>query len=412
MGGVIMAENHTGALRYEDMEQIIRENNKNVQSGTTTILAAKARTGSLLRSFSPLITASLGSEGFYNNGLQESRVQPIGSVDISMNLSRGGQDRQEELIRQAQASLTEANAQKTYTLAVMAAQLLYWDMSYLDEVIRNAQAILKYNVKSYSSAQRRLSRGLLTQSDLLGFEIYKGQLEEAIESAEHEKKILMIKLQTILGVSAPITLQISSLPHTHDETLILMPLSVSGLSTIQELNINKSILKLQQEKLMGKNRPSIDVFAGYTLYTEAERPFSNWIDRAELAAGIRAQFLIYDGNQSQSEMSGYSLQLQSASEFLSYKTQQMAAELKVRQEEMIHLHELFHLSESRFLQTQKFMGQIFEDYDRGVKDSSDVLTAIQLYQHVLEAYAVQRRDYQKIKSELLGLIATNVVEKK
>ena len=72
---------------------------------------------------------------------------------------------------------------------------------------------------------------------------------------------------------------------------------------------------------------------------------------------------------------------------------------------MIYLHELFHRSEDRLSQAEKFLNHIFEDYDRGVKDSTDVLTALQLYQTVQESYVNQKKTYQKVKCALWAMLS-------
>jgi outer membrane protein TolC len=408
LGGVLRAEDTTISLRYDQLNDFIREKNEYVQSSALSIASAKERTHFFQRSFSPQLSASLGSDAFYNQGMEDARFQPVANIGLSLNLSRGGQDKQEEAIRKAEVGLAEAQRDRIYATELAIAQGLYWDIAHADEMIRNARDILVFNSKNYASAKRRFNRGLLTPSDLQGFDIYKGQLQETIESFEHEKKILVIKLKGVLGLSEHITLVIPPqiLPHTHDDPLLKEVLSAQFTPEIRELRLNESVLVFQRNKLLGKTAPSIDLFGAYTLYTEEDRPFSNVMDRAEVAAGIRAHFLIFDGNQTRAEIESSALKLKAHSRFSTYKNHLMTSDLKVYQEELIHLHELLHHSEDRLTQTKRFLENVTEEYDRGVKNSTDVLTTIQLYEDVQEKYLTQKKDYQKTKSALLALLGS------
>jgi outer membrane protein TolC len=403
-GGVLTAD--TMSLTYEDLGSLIRAKNGSIQSSLTAIDHAKIRTDFLKRSFSPQLSAMIGSEGFYNKGIGESRVQPLGSLYMSVNIFRGGQDQQEESIRQNQVVLSEVQLKKAVALELMTAQWLYWELAYLDEVIRNEKDILSHNAKSYDSARLRFKRGLLPQSDVMGFLLYKGMLDEAIESAEHEKKIVMLHLLAILGLPDTTVVQFTTtLPHHHDDTLIMDKISIETIPELQELQLTTKMAELQKSKLASKKKPSVDVFGSYTLYPESERTYPNLEDRAETVVGVRAQFLILDAKLTQNEMKALDLKLKSQAELIAYKQRVVASEIKGFQEELIHLHELIHRSESRVSQAKEFLNQIFLDYDHGIKDSTAVISAIQQYQDIQEAYATQRKDYHQVKSKILSLLA-------
>ncbi len=267
IGGVVQSEENTFSLGYDQLDQLIREKNGSVQSSIQLLDASRVRTDSFKRSFLPQISASLGSEVFYNGGMNQARLQPVDSLDLLMNLSRGGQDEQEEAIRQAQVGLALVQSHKVYATELMHAQQLYWDIVFSDEMISRTQDSLKQNAKSYDATKRRFQRGLLTQSDLMAFEIYKSRLEEAVESLNHEKKILVMKLQALLGLPETTVLFLTqqSLLHEHREDFLKEVLASDQAYEIQELIINEQILGFQIAKMTGKNKPSIDLFSTYTL---------------------------------------------------------------------------------------------------------------------------------------------------
>ncbi len=282
-------------------------------------------------------------------------------------------------------------------------QSLYWEVVYTDEMVRNLKALRTLISKSHESAKRRYQRGLLPQSDLMGFEIYRSQLDETIESILHEKHILMIKLKAALGVSesSSITLADTTLPHSHD-ALLKTVLHPNQTAEMKSLGLIKEISNAQISQLTAKGGASIDAFGAYRVHTEAERSFSNWRDRIDTGVGIRATFLLYDGGRLQSDIESATLALQSLSIKADYKSQLLEAELKASQEELVHLHELFHRSEMRLTQVKQFLQTLMQEYDRGVKDSTDMVTAMQLYESVNGNYVSQKKEYQLTKAGLLA----------
>ncbi len=403
MGGVILAEPAPLSLSYDDLAPIISQKNTLIKSELHLIESEKAKTGHLKRSLLPRLSASAGTIGFYNGGIDDTKIQPIGSVDAVINLSRGGQDHTEDKIRNAQVDLTQALLQKTMASELNDAQKLYWDIVFTEEMNRSIEEVLTQTKRNFEATKRRFNRGLLTQSDLLAFTIYQNKLEEDIESNHHEKKILLIKLKAILGLSDTdlVDVTLEMIPHL-DDSVLTEAFSASQSIEMKEWEMHQKMEALQRQKLSQKNRPTIDIFGNYILYTETEREYADLADRGEIAAGIRAQFIFFDANQRRSDLTSATLRSSALTQEIAYKTAHMTSTLQSEQEELIHLHELIHRSEDRIMQSKKLLAAIFQDYDQGVKTSTDVLTTLQSHQDIKTSYIRQKRDYQKTKSELLN----------
>ncbi len=403
LGNGVLAGNATLNLKYDDLGPLILKQNGAVQSAALSISAAQARKDFVKRARGPQLSGTVAGLGFQSGGGDGVRFQPEGSLDFILPISRGVQDDVEEGIRQAQVGLAQVQLTRTVAEELSEAQDLYWELVYSDEMGRNLEETLGQNARSYASAKHRFKRGLLTQTDLLGFEIYKSQLEEGIESLHHEKKILLIRMNAVLGFSDGTVIGVSEklLPHPHDQ-IVKESLSLDRSIEIEELTLGETIVSLQTDKIRGKSHPVIDLFATDALHSELDRSSSNWADRTDVTIGIRGQFLFFDGNQIQSEVQSGLLKSKAHSAELTYRKQRLTAEVKASQEELIHLHELFHHSESRLIQSKKFLQSTLQDYDRGIKDSTDVVTAMQLRQEVQGDYATQKKQYQKIKTALLA----------
>ena len=391
-------------LNDNDLQRMVLSQN-GIQRDTLLVDAAKARTGFLQRSGEPRLSATLGGEGFQSGSTDTLRIQPVGRLDAVMPLYQNGHEAAEENIRKTDLRLSEIQRHQTMATQLATAQQLYWDIVYTDEMVQNLKEIRTHNQENYASAKRRYQRGLLPKSDLLAFEIYQSHLDTDIESLQHEKKIVMITLKAFLGVSESTHIRVADtrLPHSHDG-VATATIQASETTEIAALRVHAEKAAFKRDQSAAKSTPHIDAFGRYALYPE-NGPVATWLDRTEISAGIQAYFSLYDGQERHAQIQADTLKLQAITTDIAYQKRIVAAEIKAAQEELIHLHELFHHSETRLAQAKHFLKTLTQEYDRGVKDATDVLTALQFYEEVQGHYATQKKQYQHGKSALLAKLS-------
>jgi outer membrane protein len=394
------------SVRYEDLPRLLQERNEAVQGSQLLAQSSQARTGYFWRSFLPQTIFYAGGEQF-KTGTYAPTAQPYGGLEVAVNLFRGGRDRQEERIRQSQASIEEASARVTYQKELSEVQTLYWDVLYTKELLEHLRQAMKLKDNGFQAANRRFRRGLVTRTDLLEFEIYGSQLKEGIESLEHENQLNSIRLKAVLGLSEDAILQISAdrIVHDHDETLLRSDLQAEKNPEFLELRENQEIADLQRSRAARWWAPSLDIYGGYLLYTLRDRTFDSIQDRVDIVGGVRLQFNLFDGGQSLADARSWSLQANGLEKAASQRLRHLNGRIKTTQGEMIHLHELLHASEERIRQGLSYLKSTQEEYDRGVKNSPDLLSAIERYISYQAQYVERRRDYQKAKVSLQGLLA-------
>ncbi len=393
------------ALRYTEIETLLRQKNGAVQSSQTSIESANARTGFLARSFLPQVTLSAGGEAFRTAGTLTGS-QPFGSADLTINLFRGGRDANEDDPRRAQAEISKAQATHAFLLELTKAQSYYWDYVYFSELIVCHDEILKVNNKGLESAKRRLARGLLSRTDVVGFELHQGLITEQIETFIHEKKLSEISLKAALGLPETIDLTVDNLriPHDHNDPMLTAELNADRHPELLEIRQNLRIAALQKDKLASTALPVIDLFGTYSLYTWRNRYYADLNDRIDVAGGVRLHTPLFDGFQTSKETDAQTLQVQALSLLASQRKIALSASLRTTQEELRHLDELIHRSIDRLRQTREFLTLVLDDYDRGVKDASDVLNAIETYLNYLKEDASRRQNYQIVRSRLSAFL--------
>lgn len=392
-------------IRYDELPQLIEERNNNVASGRLALDAAQAVTGHLTRSYLPEVGLHVGAEAF-RTGPYSPTTQPLGGVDFSMNLFRGGKDAIEEDVNVTQASVAKVRSRQTFHDELAKAQGLYWEVAYQQEAAEIVTNTLQSNERGYQAANQRYNRGLVTKTDLLEFSIYRGQLQEALESSRHELQLLNISLRSILGLpETAVIFTETRIHHQHDDQLIKKTFKVSDTPGVALLNLNANIADLQTSKAKRWWVPELEIYGTYSLYTLRERFYPNLVDRIDIAVGVRLHIPLFDRFQGSVEVRKNSFLTASAEKQAEQKARTVTAQIQVTQGEMTHLHELIHISEHRISEGQSYLNQTIDEYNRGVKNSPDVLSAIERLQSFRRQYLDRRKDYNRAKVRLMALVA-------
>ncbi|MFN8845464.1 MAG: TolC family protein [Bdellovibrionales bacterium] len=120
------ASNSAGQrIRYDDLKQLVLEKNENVESAKLHMKAQKDRTGRLVRSFLPQISATVGQEQF-KTGSVKTENQEYWRLEASVNLYKGGRDHLEDKIRDSQLTLSQTFLSLEYQKELKEARLAYW----------------------------------------------------------------------------------------------------------------------------------------------------------------------------------------------------------------------------------------------------------------------------------------------
>jgi hypothetical protein len=148
--------------------------------------------------------------------------------------------------------------------------------------------------------------------------------------------------------------------------------------------------------------PSLDVYAEYALYTLRDRDSLLRRDRDDFATGVRLTWTFFD-TAAMTDSRASNFERAATREDAKQKYRDFSAQVKSTQEEMIHLHELVHNSEERVKQGSDYLSSTRGDYDRGVKNSPDVIAAIEKQISFQKEFLDRKLAYQKARDRLLAL---------
>jgi outer membrane protein len=379
-------------------------NNLSIQSYDKANESAKIKTGYLGRSFLPSLTFELGQEKF-QTGRYKTYSNPYGMLEAKLNLFRGGRDNIESGIRDLQAQIGKYNLDSAGREELNKVRKIQWQIVYNLELIKIVERERIENSKLKEQAIRRARSGISTSSDTLEFMIYNSQLEETIESLNHENKILKIGLLPLLGLDSSESLSFSqSLEHEHDDIVMKKTYSSIKNPQVQTLDAEYESFNLQKKSINRYWTPTFDLYGGYYLYTLRDRDYVAYNARDDRVIGLRLSFELFDGLKSQNQSTATEYQAESKRLMARHLERQTDAQFLMYQEDLKHTHEVMHYVEDRIKKSKNYLTATLQEYDRGVKNSLDALTAMQRYYGYEKEFLLRKKEYQTIKSDLLAIL--------
>ena len=392
----------TVSLKYEDLPRLVHEKSGAVQASNISIQASQAKTGYLKRSFSPNVNVSGGAE-YFKTGFYSPRAEPYGGGEVSMNLYRGGKDQLEDHYRQSEVTLSESKKEKVLRDEISQVRTLYWDLVYQREKIRILSELKQLNVQSVKSAQTRVQRGLTTNTDLLSMNLFAKQIQEEIESAQHEIELLQLALNARLGWEDKTSIQTSSqIPH--DETALSKELPVEAPPEVKMLKAQAQLNKIESKQLSRWWTPALDVYGKSYLYTLQDREYPELENRLDAGVGVRLSSNVFDGFQSKHDSKSQLRQAIANETLAAHKNKILKNDAQLAQEEMRHLHQLIHNGQNYIGQARVILKQTLEEYDLGLKNTQEVLAILDRLLSLKQSELQRRLEYQKTKVKLLAIL--------
>lgn len=382
----------------------VQRNNLAIKSHEEAYESEKVKTGYLGRSFLPSLSLDLGQERF-QTGKYASRNEPYSFLEARFNLFRGGRDKLESNIRDLGVQIAESSKQIAFRNELNKVRKLQYQIIYNNELIALIEKELDDNKKIKSEASQRAASGVATKTDVLEFSIYESELEESLESLKHENKILIIGLLPLLGIDSEKDLILDGmLEHSHDDELLSKTLSFKNHPQVASLQAEHESLNNQKQVNDRWWTPSLDLYGGYYLYTLRDRDYLAIRERDDRVIGLRLTFEIFDGLKGHNQAKATYYQAESKRIMARHVEKQSEAQFLMLKEDMKHTHEVMHYVLDRIGKSKEYLKRTISEYDRGVKNSLDALTAVQRYYRYEKQYLEKKKEYQITKADLLALI--------
>lgn len=391
------------AFSQDDYLQRVSSNNLSILGQDKNIESEKVKTGFLGRSFLPSLIFEVGQEKF-QTGRYQTFSNPYGLVEARLNLFRGGRDLIESDLRNISARIAEHNRSAVVREQINKVRKIQWQIIYNYELIRILEDESKQNKIILGQAEKRGRSGVATRSDALEFNIYSSELEESIESLKHENKILKTGLLPLLNLSSIDEVHFAEkLIHEHDDDLLAKPFYPGKHPQVESMRAEFETYELQKKSNNLWWTPNVDIYGGYYLYTLRDRDYTAIDARDDRVIGARVTFMLFDGMKSYNQASANHYQAEAKNLQAKFLEKQTDAQYIMLKEDLLHTHEVMHYVQDRMKKSKDYLRITLDEYDRGVKNSLDALTAMQRYFKYEKQYLEKKKEYQIIKADILGL---------
>jgi len=386
-------------LSFEDLPRLVRERNNQAKAADANVKAAVERSGGLRRSFLPRVHAEAGYESF-ETGTFDREDQPFGAAEARANVYRGGRDKAEEKLTDANIQSAQAQFVRTVGEAVEAARKHYWDLVFNREMIEVLTSAIARNEENLASAKRRLQRGLTTGTDQVEFELHGVQLEERRHSFVHELVIIEAALAPIVGSPVGTRFDTPSENPIKPDAFNFPAPSLTTTPDVLEAEAARQSARVQA-RLSSWWAPTLDVYGGYALYTIRDREYSERSNRDDKFVGGRLELPLFDGGRSRLLQRSF-LGQADAKEFQRRYFEEAAAADQVRRlEELKHELDLVRSSEKQLELGRRYLRGTLDEYGRGVKNGPDVVNALDTIVDLNQRHAERRRNVRHLEAALL-----------
>lgn len=389
------------AISFSDLSRLVGEKNENIKASRIMVESSDARTGHLIRSFLPHVSASLGNEKFESTRL-ENQQENFWRVGAQMNLYRGGRDKFEERARESQLELSKVNSGLSSAKELKKAQDAYWEIVSVIKLIEFRTMELKQNDENIRAAARRAGAGVATNADRLQFEMNKAALEQAIAELNLDLDYAKSRLAVALGLDEHKGIKLK------DDFPAISKVLPKSIENQKRLAMRAIVAREEIESARARTagqwwQPSVDLYASYgvpSLDDEYERAVRQ--DK-ETVAGVKLNFDFGQGLNERSEARAKYLEAKALGYMRSYSTREIEAEEHELKHDMLKTASLIEEIEKTLKKAETFLSLTRAEYQRGIKNGPDLMSANRQYFELNERKVLLTRKFLEHRSALESL---------
>jgi outer membrane protein TolC len=387
-------------LTPEMVKEKVVKNNRHIEASSKIASAIEGRGGYLYRSYLPQIEVQAGVETFTKE-LKKEANDPFYGIEASINLFRGFKDYERDNQIKSEVSASLAEKDEIYLDELSKAVESFWNIVYAKESLEVLKKYQDLNKKNLSASKQRIGAGVAPQTDFIEFEMNDKLLEQEKIRLEVLQKTSEQRLNILMNEGKDKTFQYpAEIPNAISSKKMIGKLNALGLSSVRKSEAIAA-KSLSESKVAGKWwMPELDLISGYKQMNRRESDQFLQRDRQDYYYGIRLKMNLFDAAQSITEKQTLAA-LAIAEEF---KAEQAKKELEIEYENQqkifVNLEKQVLDASSNQKMMKNYLESILREYSRGVKGSSEVLSASDRYYDYQKKYIELKKDYQLMKFQL------------
>lgn len=393
----------TRKISYEDIPQLIVENNENLEAAKLHIQGQKERTGKLVRSFYPKITGQLGFENYKLND-ESTSMKDFWKLEASLNLYNGNRDKIEDSLQDEYLKLKQLEYISEHQSALKEAKIAYWQIIALNQQIASKNLALEKNKTYLASSKKRIGAGIATKADFVQFELHKISLEKELIKLQLERDLFLNTLSVLFALEEHENIEIAG-DFPKVQKIKEIP-TIFDSNDYLENKLQKSyeaidILKVKQTANWWL--PKLDLYSTYSLPTPHEDITASQDKSKEWFAGIRLSLDLGQEIESHYEAKAQAAEALARVKKNSSHTRQIKALDHELKHDLKTFSELIENSDQEVKLSLEFLKLTESEYTRGVKNGPDLLESLKKYLESLDLKISYHRDYYLTKEKIQSL---------
>lgn len=392
-------------LRFNELEAIVRNNNLHVKASREELTAASEREGHFIRSWLPEVYLEGGYENFKKEQL-DAKTQPYAGARAELNIFRSGADQLESKIRSLEAKTSRLEHTSTFRFELLKAQVAYWSLAYYLEQRELLEKHLSRIKKQLDSANRRIRAGSSTPTDRIEFDMAIRLIEQDLSrntiEIDNSKSLLYVLLDK--DPNSPLT-TLDPLPQKVAFQSKDSNPNIQALPEIQVARMQGEISNLKSKQSYREWLPSVDLYSELKHMNQRESDEPKASDRNEYAVGVKVSMKLFDGGKIFSESRSQSAHARAKEIESQQNARELAVDMKNSERELHQLSKLIQATSQDLNIVEDFLRRILAEYSRGVRSSSDVLSAAERTLEFQKRSAELRRDFQISKAKMAAITA-------
>ena len=367
--------------------------------------AAQARLSATKSAFSPKVGVETRYESF------DSSLEKIdgGTTNayVDWNLFNGFKDQSNRTIMSLEVSKAEnalKRAEMNYRWRLLS---LYSRTQALQKVIDAYKATIAENEKFLAGVKARKKAGLVSDSELLEFDLYDNKLKLELYEYESEFDLSLGELKSHSGITefGPFNTELKP-KELKLQASELDSILASESSQLQDLIFDVTKAEFELEAVSSGYYPQVHLKATHGSEGIRETP-----QNPETTVAVTAKWELFSGFETSALRRVQLANLSQAQARLSVEKIHLKSEAEQHLKKISNIVSRLYLEDENRTKTEAYLKAVGLEYRRGVKNSADLKNAAEvLLQSNVKSFLL-KSDYYKARSDLQILLGKELEEK-
>lgn len=243
-------------------------------------------------------------------------------VEASYVLYNGGRDRAEQVAAEAHINVSRSDLAAVHQQLAFEVVKTFLAIIQAEEMVTVREEALLSITAALEVGKARFNAGDLLQQDLLNLELQQSRAEENLIQSRHILELTKRSFLNLLGLREG---EITITPDSIADQELPTAFDYSNRQELKRLEAIEQGALAELQKAQGGTLPSVDAFAGYQIDSSSVlgEAGNSWM------AGIRMNYILFDGKKSASEITKSRLKLQEIQSIR--KKTELALHLEIQQ---------------------------------------------------------------------------------